>query len=145
MVPRTQSQELWCPVPAQCLPQRRRIWCTVLIIMTDASCLWTPSLGTVLILRASLSALVSILSIISYALYECKTVKLSLRPATITGNHLEKESGLASAYRPSRFLWFQVSLEEVTALCPSPPCPEDQLSRTGKDHKVHLFQPLYLV
>ena len=45
--------------------------------MIDASCLWTPSLGTVLILRASLSALVSILSIISYALYECKTVKLS--------------------------------------------------------------------
>lgn len=53
-----------------------------------------PILGTVPILRASLSALVSILSIISYALYECKTVKSSLRPATITGNHLEKESGL---------------------------------------------------
>ena len=36
-------------------------------------------------------------------------------------------------------------MEEVTALCPSPPCSEDQLSRTGKDNKLHLFQPLYLV
>lgn len=82
--------------------ERKDLMC-FLITMIDASCLWTPSLGTVLILRASLSALVSILSIISYALYECKTVKLSLRPATITGNHPE-ESGLASAYLPSRFL-----------------------------------------
>ena len=86
------------------------------------------------LLRVGLSAPVSIPSIISddnKALCEDR-------------GHLEKKGGPASACPPSRFPWFQVSMMEVTAICPSPPCPEDQLFRAGKNWKLQHAQPFHL-
>lgn len=87
-----------------------------------------PIAGHGPLLRASLSAPMSIPSIISddhKALYE-----ESSHPGNPYG-----ESGW-----PSRFPWFQVSLKEVTAIFPPLPCSEDQHCRAGKDHELHLSQ-----